>query len=170
MVLSPQMMTATVAGQDYWLFKVKMRVIFQPQFFLFRHSGPAGTLTKLPATGLLYVAKDMLGREGVVKIDTGVVDAVDIATVALKCLNHLFTWVPLSTVISPRLLAAIFHFAGLGIPCVNVSPEHKHQTFDFLPGCIFRTLFSALCFYSTSHRCPKFSCSNKSNLAQKQTL
>ena len=74
MVLSPQMMTATAVGQNYWLFKVKMRVIFQPQFFLFRHSGPAGTLTKLPATGLLYVAKDMLGREGVVKIDTGVLN------------------------------------------------------------------------------------------------
>ena len=75
----------------------------------------------------MYVtAKDMLGREGgsgggLLKIDTGTVDAVEVATVALKCLNHLFTWVPLSTVIEPRLLAAIFHFAGLGIPCMNVS-------------------------------------------------
>ena len=73
------------------------------------------------------MAKDMLGNSAtadgsrLIKIDSGVVDVVEVATLALKCLIHLFTWVPLSTVISPRLLAAIFHFAGLGIPCMNVS-------------------------------------------------
>ena len=70
--------------------------------------------------GLLHVAKGMLNTEGPVRLDAGT-DVVEVATVALKCLNHLFTWVPLSTVISSRLLASIFHFAGLGIPCVTVS-------------------------------------------------
>ena len=97
-------------------------------FYLF-YSGPP-PLSRLSTTGgLLHVAKDMLGSstaaEGsrLLKIDSGVVDVVEVATLALKCLSHLFTWVPLSTVISPRLLAAIFHFAGLGIPCMNVSAK-----------------------------------------------
>jgi len=90
-------------------------------------SGPP-PLSRLSTTGgLLHVAKDMLGNSAtadgsrLIKIDSGVVDVVEVATLALKCLIHLFTWVPLSTVISPRLLAAIFHFAGLGIPCMNAS-------------------------------------------------
>lgn len=32
----------------------------------------------------------------------------------LECLSHLFSWIPLSTNITPSLLASIFHFARFG--------------------------------------------------------
>lgn len=32
----------------------------------------------------------------------------------LECLAHLFSWIPLSTSITPTLLASIFHFARFG--------------------------------------------------------
>ena len=44
--------------------------------------------------------------------------------VALRCLTHLFTWIPLTTVISARLLASIFHFVTLGFHC-NKSGKKK---------------------------------------------
>ena len=71
---------------------------------------------------LLHVAKDLLNRESLPLALNGSITAdcaVEVATLALKCLSHLFTWVPLTTVISPRLLASVFHFAGLGIPAVG---------------------------------------------------
>ncbi|KAK3089908.1 hypothetical protein FSP39_007563 [Pinctada imbricata] len=33
---------------------------------------------------------------------------------ALKCLSQYFSWIPLSTTITPSLLSTIFHFAGFG--------------------------------------------------------
>ena len=33
---------------------------------------------------------------------------------ALGCLAHLFSWIPLSTTITPQLLSTIFHFAAFG--------------------------------------------------------
>lgn len=44
---------------------------------------------------------------------------VEAAIIALKSLTHLFTWVPLTTVITARLLASIFHFVTLGFHCSN---------------------------------------------------
>lgn len=84
-----------------------------------------------PHLSMLHVvAKDMLSRSDHQSIAND--EAVEVATVALKCLNHLFTWVPLTTVISPRLLASVFHFAGLGIPCMTASSsssslDHSHH-------------------------------------------
>ena len=46
---------------------------------------------------------------------------VEASALALKCLTHLFTWVPLTTVITARLLASIFHFVTLGFHCTKVS-------------------------------------------------
>ena len=67
----------------------------------------------------MHVAKDLLNQEvsslglhGPISSDA----SVEVTTLALRCLAHLFTWVPLTTVISPRLLASVFHFAGLAIP------------------------------------------------------
>ncbi|XP_005990741.1 exportin-6 isoform X2 [Latimeria chalumnae] len=37
-----------------------------------------------------------------------------ICSLALECLAHLFSWIPLSTSISPSLLTTIFHFARFG--------------------------------------------------------
>ena len=74
-------------------------------------------------TSLLHVAKDLLSSEGsALSLHSRSITsdcAVEVATLALRCLSHLFTWVPLSTVISQRLLASTFHFAGLGIPTVS---------------------------------------------------
>ena len=49
--------------------------------------------------------------------------------VALRCLTHLFTWIPLTTVISARLLASIFHFVTLGFHC-NKSGEKRKKYFS----------------------------------------
>ncbi|CAJ0957449.1 unnamed protein product [Ranitomeya imitator] len=37
-----------------------------------------------------------------------------ICALALECLSHLFSWIPLSASITPSLLTTIFHFARLG--------------------------------------------------------
>ena len=37
-----------------------------------------------------------------------------IASLALNCLTHLFSWIPLSSLITPHLLNTIFLFASLG--------------------------------------------------------
>lgn len=37
-----------------------------------------------------------------------------ICSLALECLAHLFSWIPLSTSITPSLLTTIFHFARFG--------------------------------------------------------
>uniref|UniRef100_A0A8C4R6Y5 Exportin 6 n=1 Tax=Eptatretus burgeri TaxID=7764 RepID=A0A8C4R6Y5_EPTBU len=41
-------------------------------------------------------------------------DSQHVCSLTLECLVHLFSWIPLSTSISPQLLATIFHFARLG--------------------------------------------------------
>ena len=37
-----------------------------------------------------------------------------LAVLCLNCLSHLFSWIPLSSTITPSLLSTIFHFAGFG--------------------------------------------------------
>uniref|UniRef100_A0A3P8XV62 Importin N-terminal domain-containing protein n=1 Tax=Esox lucius TaxID=8010 RepID=A0A3P8XV62_ESOLU len=41
-------------------------------------------------------------------------DSEHLCSLALECLAHLFSWIPLSTNITPSLLASIFHFARFG--------------------------------------------------------
>ncbi|KAJ8250881.1 hypothetical protein GJAV_G00214310 [Gymnothorax javanicus] len=41
-------------------------------------------------------------------------DSLQLCSLALECLAHLFSWIPLSTSITPSLLATIFHFARFG--------------------------------------------------------
>ncbi|PKU29387.1 hypothetical protein llap_20309 [Limosa lapponica baueri] len=41
-------------------------------------------------------------------------DSEYICSLALECLAHLFSWIPLSTSITPSLLTTIFHFARFG--------------------------------------------------------
>lgn len=38
-------------------------------------------------------------------------DCEEVAALALKCLTHSFTWVPLSSHITPKLLSLIFQYA-----------------------------------------------------------
>lgn len=44
----------------------------------------------------------------------------------LECLAHLFSWIPLSTSITPTLLASIFHFARFGC---DLRPKAKTDSF-----------------------------------------
>jgi len=41
-------------------------------------------------------------------------DGHQLCCLVLECLAHLFSWIPLSTSITPTLLASIFHFARFG--------------------------------------------------------
>lgn len=43
---------------------------------------------------------------------------------SLKCLAHLFSWMPLSNVITPSILDTIFHFAGLGCDSISDATEN----------------------------------------------
>jgi len=89
---------------------------------LYRHATFQSCNSEL--SSLLHVAKDLLNQEvSAIGLHGNIAaeSAVEVTTLALKCLAHLFTWVPLTTVISPRLLASIFHFAGLAIPEVSIT-------------------------------------------------
>lgn len=59
-------------------------------------------------------------------------DSEYICCLALECLAHLFSWIPLSTSITPSLLTTIFHFARFGcdtrarkMPSVNGSSHNS---------------------------------------------
>ncbi|XP_051573033.1 exportin-6-like isoform X2 [Myxocyprinus asiaticus] len=41
-------------------------------------------------------------------------ESAALCLLALECLSHLFSWIPLSSSITPSLLASIFHFARFG--------------------------------------------------------
>lgn len=41
-------------------------------------------------------------------------ESEQVCSLALDCLTHLFSWIPLSTSITPTLLTTIFHFARFG--------------------------------------------------------
>uniref|UniRef100_A0A674B526 Exportin 6 n=1 Tax=Salmo trutta TaxID=8032 RepID=A0A674B526_SALTR len=49
-------------------------------------------------------------------------DSEQLCYLALECLAHLFSWIPLSTSITPSLLASIFHFARFGCD-LRVKPK-----------------------------------------------
>ena len=53
-------------------------------------------------------------------------DSEEVAALALKCLGHLFTWIPLAgNLIEPRLLGVVFQFAALGAQPESV---RKHES------------------------------------------
>jgi hypothetical protein len=45
-------------------------------------------------------------------LDSDVIEAVELC---LKSLTHVFSWVPLTTAITSRLLSAVFQLAALGL-------------------------------------------------------
>ncbi|MEE6497274.1 hypothetical protein FKM82_002687 [Ascaphus truei] len=49
-----------------------------------------------------------------------------VCSLALECLSHLFSWIPLSASITPSLLTTIFHFARLG--CDTRSRQNATNT------------------------------------------
>jgi hypothetical protein len=76
------------------------------------------TTSPLHDGSLLHVASHKLLSRAVAEaslrlrpLDT---DAEEVSALALQCLSHLFTWVPLSAHIGARLLNIVFQFAALG--------------------------------------------------------
>ena len=54
-------------------------------------------------------------------------DSEELSSLALACLAHLFSWIPLSTCITPSLLATVFCFAEFGCD-VLAQPGTGHMT------------------------------------------
>uniref|UniRef100_A0A3Q1HEJ9 Importin N-terminal domain-containing protein n=1 Tax=Anabas testudineus TaxID=64144 RepID=A0A3Q1HEJ9_ANATE len=54
-------------------------------------------------------------------------ESQQLCCLVLECLAHLFSWIPLSTSITPTLLASIFHFARFGCDL-----RTKHKTGPFI--------------------------------------
>ena len=50
--------------------------------------------------------------------------AQQVCGLALSCLAHLFSWIPLSTTITPQLLSTVFHLAAFGC---EASPGGSQQ-------------------------------------------
>lgn len=55
---------------------------------------------------------------------------------ALKCLAHLFSWMPLSNIITPAILETIFHFAGLGCDSVSDATENAGSLGSLAMDCV----------------------------------
>ncbi len=55
---------------------------------------------------------------------------------ALKCLAHLFSWIPLSSLITPAILETIFHFASLGCDSVEDVTDNSGNLGSLAMDCI----------------------------------
>ena len=55
---------------------------------------------------------------------------------ALKCLAHLFGWMPLSSLITPNILETVFHFAGLGCDSIADATENSGNLGSLAMDCI----------------------------------
>lgn len=53
-------------------------------------------------------------------------ESQQLCCLVLECLAHLFSWIPLSTSITPNLLASIFYFARFGC---DIQPKAKSGSF-----------------------------------------
>ncbi len=58
-------------------------------------------------------------------------DSEEVSALALRCLAHLFTWIPLSSNINSHLLDVIFRFAALGAVPVTVSEGEEDRNMCF---------------------------------------
>ncbi|NWY30583.1 XPO6 protein, partial [Pheucticus melanocephalus] len=85
-----------------------------------KHSATAATPPPSPTSGesgdllsslLQSPSAAKLLNQPIPILDT---DSEYICSLALECLAHLFSWIPLSTSITPSLLTTIFHFARFG--------------------------------------------------------
>ena len=48
-------------------------------------------------------------------------ESEEISNLALKCLGHLFSWIPLSTTITPPLVSTVFYLAEFGCSVVSTN-------------------------------------------------
>ena len=59
-----------------------------------------------------------------------------LCVLSLKCLAHLFGWIPLSSVITPSILDTIFYFASLGCENVEVCTENSGNLGSLAMDCV----------------------------------
>ncbi|KAK6169003.1 hypothetical protein SNE40_020137 [Patella caerulea] len=57
-------------------------------------------------------------------------ESKQLCSLVLNCLAHFFSWIPLSTTITPQLLSTIFHFAGFGCEVRNVRASSPNSSFS----------------------------------------
>uniref|UniRef100_A0A7M4E1U5 Exportin 6 n=1 Tax=Crocodylus porosus TaxID=8502 RepID=A0A7M4E1U5_CROPO len=85
-----------------------------------KHSVTAATPPPSPTSGESGdLLSSLLQSPSVAKLLNQPIPILDteseyICSLALECLAHLFSWIPLSTSITPSLLTTIFHFARFG--------------------------------------------------------
>lgn len=60
----------------------------------------------------------------------------EICSLALKCLSHLFSWMSLSSVITPTILETMFHFASLGCDSGTDITENSGNLGSLAMDCI----------------------------------
>ena len=60
----------------------------------------------------------------------------EVSVYALKCLAHLFSWIPLSSLITPAILETIFHFASLGCDSVEDVTDNSGNLGSLAMDCI----------------------------------
>uniref|UniRef100_A0A8C8I0A9 Importin N-terminal domain-containing protein n=1 Tax=Oncorhynchus tshawytscha TaxID=74940 RepID=A0A8C8I0A9_ONCTS len=70
-------------------------------------------------------------------------DSQQLCSLALECLAHLFSWIPLSTSITPSLLASIFHFARFGCD-LRVKPKTPPSIYSSCSGQVDRSRLGVL--------------------------
>ena len=64
--------------------------------------------------------------EALPPLDSG---SQQLCSLTLNCLAHYFSWIPLSSTITPTLLSTIFHFAGFG--CENQGTRTINSDVNF---------------------------------------
>lgn len=67
----------------------------------------------------------------------------DMCKAALKCVGHFFSWIPLSSVVTPSILGAIFRFAGLGCYSAKDSSEHSGELGSIAMDCVNELLMKS---------------------------
>lgn len=72
----------------------------------------------------------------------------NLSLLSLHCLSHLFSWIPLSTTITPRLLSTIFHFAAFGCEVAPSRHNSEHggsNSLGMLAMCCINELLAKNC-------------------------
>ena len=59
-----------------------------------------------------------------------------LCVLSLKCLAHLFGWIPLSSLITPSILDTIFYFASLGCENIEDSSENSGNLGSLAMDCV----------------------------------
>ena len=109
-----------------------------------RSVSPLHGLTASPVTSTnAWLSPNPLKSELVSVPPTLDLASEQVVIAALSCINQFFSWMPLSSVLSPNLVAKFFLYAGYGCSALsNGSSEHKSNEigkslFDLGLTCVF---------------------------------